>query len=83
MKRLHVVLLALASSTLGVFYALAVLRNELGGPVGSTPVVIVQPAKHLVTREMADASREMLEREAPAFRTRAADELDTGCPYEL
>ncbi len=72
MPRLHVVLVAL-SVALGLLYALAVLRNELGGPAGLAPVVIVDSTRHLVTPAMADASREMVERKAPGFHARAAD----------
>lgn len=51
----------------GGFYARARLHSEPGGPAPDPLVIIESSPKHMVTEEMADASRAMADRPAPPF----------------
>jgi hypothetical protein len=45
---------------LGGLYGWARLRSEIGGVDVPGPVFVEGPAKHVVTRDMAEASRQMI-----------------------
>ncbi|SIO59536.1 Peroxiredoxin [Singulisphaera sp. GP187] len=72
MNRVHFTLIVLASATFGSLYAMVRLRSEL--PATEEELVIIEGStKHIVTPEMAGASRAMLDRPAPNFSKAATD----------
>lgn len=66
-------------TSLGGLHAWVRLRSEFGETEPPSLVVIEGSTKHLVTKEMAEASRAMVERVAPPFEAVATD----GETYDL
>jgi peroxiredoxin len=64
---------------LGILYAWFRLSSELGNWENPTTIITVETAKHVVTPSMAEASRGMVFRQAPAFTLKATD----GAEYSL
>ncbi|APW62531.1 peroxiredoxin family protein [Paludisphaera borealis] len=73
MNRIAVATFCALIAVVGGVFALARLRSESGGAVASTLMIIEGSTKHLVTKEMADASKAMVERTAPHFEAVAVD----------
>ncbi|MDG3008325.1 peroxiredoxin family protein [Paludisphaera mucosa] len=71
MMRFPLALLILASATVGGLYAWARVRSAM--PPEGSQLVLIEEAKHLVTPDMAESSRAMLDRPAPGFAKRATD----------
>jgi len=64
---------------LSILYACFRLSSELGNWENPTTIITVETAKHVVTPSMAEASRGMVFRQAPAFTLKATD----GAEYSL
>ena len=64
---------------LSILYAWFRLSSELGNWENPTTIITVETAKHVVTPSMAEASRAMVFRQAPAFTLKATD----GAEYSL
>ena len=64
---------------LSIFYAWFRLSSELGNREEPAIIISEQTTKHLVTPKMAEASRGMVSRQAPAFTLKATD----GAEYSL
>ena len=64
---------------LSILYAWFRLSSELGNRENPTTIITVETAKHVVTPSMAEASRGMVFRQAPAFTLKATD----GAEYSL
>jgi hypothetical protein len=73
MDRLAAGAFACLFAAVGGLYAWARLRSETGGADASGLVIVEGPAKHVVTEEMAEVSRAMIERAAPAFDALGSD----------
>ena len=58
---------------LSILYAWFRLSPELGNWENPTTIITVETAKHVVTPSMAEASRGMVFRQAPAFTLKATD----------
>ena len=58
---------------LSILYAWFRLSSELGNWENPTTIITVETAKHVVTPSMAEASRGMVFRQAPAFTLKATD----------
>lgn len=71
MKRIPMALLILAAATVAGLYAWARARST--HPPEAPKLIIIEDSKHLVTPQMAEASRAMLARPAPAFAKPATD----------
>ncbi len=72
MRRIPVMVLAVLAPGVGFLYAWSRFGEEQG-PSSVVSVIIEGPEKHLVTREMAEASRGMCGRKAPEFARDASD----------
>ena len=72
MRQLPVVVFAVLAPSVGLIYAWSRFGEEQG-PSSVASVIIEGPAKHLVTRKMAEASRGMCGRKAPEFARDASD----------
>src|SRR5271165_7123285 len=64
---------------LSILYAWFRLSSELGNWENPTTIITVETAKHVVTPSMAEVSRAMVFRQAPAFTLKATD----GAEYSL
>ncbi|WP_165067820.1 peroxiredoxin family protein [Paludisphaera rhizosphaerae] len=67
MSRLATAALCAAVLFVGGLYAWARIHRDPGGPTPGELVILESTPKHLVTKEMADASRAMVSRPAPPF----------------
>lgn len=63
----------------GSQHFLRMVQTELGNLENPTTIITVETAKHVVTPSMAEASRGMVFRQAPAFTLKATD----GAEYSL
>jgi peroxiredoxin len=73
LNRIAVVSFCLLFVTLGCFYAAARLRPRSGGADAVELTTIEETTKHVVTKEMTEASKVMVDRTAPAFQAAAVD----------
>ena len=73
MNRLATAAFCAAVLFVGSLYARARFHRDSGGPAPGELVVIESTPKHMVTKEMADASRAMVDRPAPPFVASALD----------